>query len=287
MNDRSTTPTIAELAEKLGFGDDQIAREILQAQLLSALFQNRARKELILKGGLAMRHVYRSHRMTKGLDLSAAAGATIETMKATVSRALVQTVALAARTGILDDAKISAPKQTETTQRWKLNGRIAGSDSLVQLTVEVSRRGTPPDALVDSVPVEPIYGAPAAVVHVFKPIAMAAGKVAALTDPKRDAPRDVWDLDLLIEMRVEPPIDLLSKMGKRTIDEALATLWPKLDAMDFSHVIAELRAFLPRPLMNALTEDEWTMMRTRVGDEVESWLKAARRAAPDDEGKKP
>jgi hypothetical protein len=38
----------------------------------------------------------------------------------------------------------------------------------------------------------------------------------------------------------------------------------------------ELRDFLPQPLMEAFTPDSWSMMRARVGEEVDTWLKAAR-----------
>ena len=71
-----------------------------------------------------------------------------------------------------------------------------------------------------------------AIVQVFSPIALAASKVAALVDPKRNAPRDVYDLDVLVSMRVEPPVKLLAGMGSESLGQSLDRLWGKLEMLD-------------------------------------------------------
>jgi hypothetical protein len=52
MRSGTSEPSFVELAEKMGLSENQIAREILRVQVLSTLFQESARKEFVLKGGL-------------------------------------------------------------------------------------------------------------------------------------------------------------------------------------------------------------------------------------------
>ena len=68
-------------------------------------------------------------------------------------------------------------------------------------------------------------------------------------------------------------------MGEDALGRALEVLWAKLEATDFRRVTVELRDFLPQPLMETFTPDGWSMMRARVGEEVDTWLKAARTVA--------
>lgn len=274
---------VAELAKKLGLSDDQIAREILQAKLLSAMFRGHAR-QVILKGGLAMRQIYQSPRLTKDVDLSAAPGISTAAVAKTIMTAIDSTL----QSGFLEDFKVTAPKQTDVTQRWKVNGRISGGESVVQLTIEVSHRGAPPEEHIATMTVVPMFDhqVSPAIVQVFTPIALAASKVAALVDPKRNAPRDVYDLDVLVSMRVEPPVKLLAGMGSESLGQSLNRLWEKLETLDWKLARSELRNFLPLPMMEMLDEEEWDAMRLRVGTEVERWLDDAKRFAgdSDDEG---
>src|SRR3546814_17127109 len=45
------------------------------------------------------------------------------------------------RSGFLEESKLTNPKDTDTVQRFKIAGRLAGSDHRMNMTVEVSRRG--------------------------------------------------------------------------------------------------------------------------------------------------
>jgi hypothetical protein len=51
-----------------------------------------------------------------------------------------RSIAGAISSGLIDNAVVTDPKQTETTLRWKIPGFYSGSTEPLLLTVEVSRR---------------------------------------------------------------------------------------------------------------------------------------------------
>ena len=117
--------------------DVAFSRELLQAKLLVELMSQAVHHELVLKGGLAMRAVLGSTRYTKDIDLDAVTEASAGRIQGIVARSIERVLG---QPGLLDEAKVSTPKQTETTMRWKVNGKAPGTDRPITLTVEVSRR---------------------------------------------------------------------------------------------------------------------------------------------------
>src|SRR3546814_13751423 len=89
---------------------------------------------------MAMRILAHSVRYTKDIDL-----ASPDTVPAAAVRSSIRAAIADLRaSGILADFKVSEPKQTDTTLRWKIGGAIGGT--AINLTVEVSRRpGLPTD----------------------------------------------------------------------------------------------------------------------------------------------
>src|SRR3546814_921891 len=120
--------------------DPMAARELVQARLLGALFSRTMRRGSWRKGVSAMRILAHGVRYTKDIDL-----ASPDTVPAAAVRASIRAAIADLRaSGILADFKVSEPKQTDTTLRWKIGGAIGGT--AINLTVEVSRRpGLPTD----------------------------------------------------------------------------------------------------------------------------------------------
>jgi predicted nucleotidyltransferase component of viral defense system len=118
---------------------DEVAysRELLQAKLLIELMSQAIHKELVLKGGLAMRAVLGSTRYTTDIDLDAVMPASVSRIQGIVRRSIDRVIK---QQGLIEDPQVSEPKQTETTLRWKVNGRAPGTARPISLTVEVSRR---------------------------------------------------------------------------------------------------------------------------------------------------
>lgn len=157
------------------------AREALQARILVELMGNALAKELVLKGGLAMRLAHGSERYTKDIDLDADPAFPMQRIQGIVRRSIAGAIS----SGLIDNAVVTNPKQTETTLRWKISGFYPGSTDPLHLTVEVSRR-TP---LVPSGVVEvPVPGFNSrTTIRAMSSRALAVSKVFAL--PRSIAPR--------------------------------------------------------------------------------------------------
>ncbi len=193
---------LRERARRLNIGVEHVVRDVLQARLIGAVFSASA-GELVLKGGLAMRTSHRSQRYTKDVDLQTGPQVPQARVTGIIRKALKQ----AAETGFLKQVSITEPKQTDTVQRWKVAGVVGSSH--INMTVEVSRRGLPPPEDLVTTQVVDLAGQ-ARPVYSYSASAIAASKVVALVAPNRVAARDLYDLDLLITMEVNPPIARLT-----------------------------------------------------------------------------
>lgn len=254
-------------------------RESLQTRLLVELMSNAMSKELVLKGGMAMRAVHGSVRYTKDIDLDADLKFSRAHVRGIVRRSIER--ALAAR--LIEEACVTEPKQTETTMGWKIVGVQPGSRAPVHLTVEVSRRAALLEGRVVEVPLSPEHrAAPGVKVRVLDSQALAVTKVLALTDPRRTAPRDLYDLHVLMQARVDEPGALLATLpnAKQRVPQALAELWPKIESMTFDQFRSEVAPYLPLHVAHAIDETAFDDMRVNVGTHVENWLRAASAHTP-------
>lgn len=262
---------IEALSRRLGLGEDHVVREVFQARLLSEIFNQTVHREVVLKGGLAMRTAFGSPRLTKDIDLQSDPRVAPARTASLIRQAIRATV----RTGLVSDVVVTEPKQTDTVQRWKINGRVG--ETHVNLTVELSRRGLPPTEHMSTVRYEPDagYGVRPVMVESFSASAMAAGKVAALLGANRVAPRDLYDLDLLIGHEIEPPVELLSRMGVEELQEKLQLLWDKIELMDYETARDALVDYLPAEAGDRIDRETWETMRIRTGQAIEGWLEGA------------
>lgn len=255
-----------------------VAREALQSRLLVELMGNAMHKELVLKGGMAMRAVHGSVRYTKDIDLDADLKHSKERVRGIVKRSIERAVV----SGLIANAKVSEPKQTETTLRWKIVGTQPGSNAPMNLTVEVSRRATMANGHIIEVPLPAAYagGAADVKVQVLDAQTIAVTKVLALTDPNRLAPRDLFDLHVLIEAQVDDPTHLFASLpnARERLPRAIAELWPKIEAMTYAQFRSDVVPSLPDNVAKAIDEDVFDDMRLKVGTSVERWLIAATEA---------
>lgn len=251
------------------FEDERLVRDALQCKILSEIFSADLQKHLILKGGFAMRALFGSERMTKDIDFEADHSLSLWHLKQAIRHSLERALKL----GIITDPKVTEPKQTETTLRWKVNG-FTHDGTPIHVTVEVSRRNNIDPLHLDTrtfnVPDE--YGIPAFKVESYDDQAMAGSKVYALVSENRVAPRDLFDLDILIRSGVEPPVDFLLRKGVDRVESALNDLWTKIEMMDWELFSSEVIPFLPEEVSLSITPDDFEEMRIRVGERVEKWL---------------
>jgi predicted nucleotidyltransferase component of viral defense system len=251
--------------------DVAFSRELLQAKLLVELMSQAVHHELVLKGGLAMRAVLGSTRYTKDIDLDAVTEASAGRIQGIVTRSIERVLG---QPGLLDEAKVSTPKQTETTMRWKVNGKAPGTDRPITLTVEVSRRAWAAPFRTQELELTKEFagGAARGRVLVLDAQALAVCKVLALTDAKRDAPRDLFDLSVLLETELEDPARLLVSQPRERLEEALSELWVKVESMGYERFKAEVAPYLPLETAAAITQDAYSEMQVSVATNVDKWL---------------
>lgn len=271
---RHANGDINRLAREEQVTKDVIVRDMLQSRFLSALFAGTLKREFALKGGLAMRAAFGSRRYTKDVDLQTAPEIPMARVRSMIESAIGEATGL----GLLANVVVTAPKQTETVQRWKINGEMAEGGSKVNMTVEISRRGMPDKADVSRIAVAPNGDGEDKTVFFesFSPTLLAASKTEALLSTNRVAVRDLFDIyHLVVTMRVDPPTHILKKLGPDALAQAMKEVWPKLEMMTWDLACQDLLPSLPRDEAAKLDEGEWDAMRLRTAEAVTDWLQRA------------
>ncbi len=180
-----------------------VARETVEffhLVFLRALLARGENKELIaLKGGCNLRFFFSSVRYSEDIDLDVVV-ISKETLENKVDRLLkspVVTAPLLSRGVRLGD--ISSPKQTETTQRWKIGLTVERGVVPLRTKIEFSRRDAIADVAFEMVPAQVLapYGlTPMLATHYRAPAAIVQ-KINALAGRPEPQARDVFDLNLL------------------------------------------------------------------------------------------
>src|SRR5258708_3924220 len=115
-------------------------RELFHLALLRHLGTRLSGRSYAVKGGICLRFFHRSPRLSEDMDLDIVSQMRVETLRNAVDsvidgRAMLATLLPLGVTGL----KVTKPKQTDTTQRWKVALQLSGGDSL-PTKVEFSRR---------------------------------------------------------------------------------------------------------------------------------------------------
>jgi predicted nucleotidyltransferase component of viral defense system len=177
------------------------AIEIFHLHFLRS-FGARVDKSLFaLKGGCNLRFYHRSVRYSEDMDLDIRTIA-LGTLRSNVESVLEATAfRQALRVQQLEIMEFTAPKQTQTTQRWKIQLRLLEPQASLPTKIEFSRR-TLDDGL-ELAPVEPSligrYRLYPVLVQHYGVSAAFAQKVAALALRAETQARDIFDLKLLAD----------------------------------------------------------------------------------------
>lgn len=254
-----------------GFSERMCAIDRCQVGLLRAL-ASQYDARLYLKGGMAMRALFGSLRLTKDIDFERAPSLSNNSLRKTLPRAL-QTAALAAG---LQAPSVAVTKDTRTTLRAALGATLRNGGDAVQYEVEISGRGLPPaEHLVHLNVVPPLaYRVTPFGVNGFDAHAMAASKVAALHADNRSVPRDVFDLNDLIAQGAAP-VTLLARSGRKWLQSVKGKTIARTGEIGWERADAELLPYLPVSVRRSLDQDAWEDMCLRVAEAVDAWLEKA------------
>jgi predicted nucleotidyltransferase component of viral defense system len=199
--------------------------ECFHLVLLRMLEARVDRGSWVVKGGVNLRGWFGSLRYSEDLDIDVVRGGSLS-LRDQVDRLLDSSAFrdMLATQG-LTLVRTSKPKQTETTQRWKVAVQAEGLTLPLHTRVEFSRRGEEAYALE---PVRPeivgAYGLSTPTVNHYTARSAVRQKIEALAGRTETQARDVWDLEHLLRttgIGPEPLTVSERKILTKALDRAL------------------------------------------------------------------
>ncbi len=240
---------------------DRQAVERFHLVFLAELGRQLDKQLYAVKGGCNLRFFFKSPRYSEDLDIDVQ---TIEksTLTNKVSRLLgSRSFRLALATHGLTVGQITTPKQTDTTQRWKIALDVSAPAASLRTKIEFSRRGVDQGTSfdpVDSMLIGRYSLAPVFLSHYTSTTAFVQ-KARALARRVETQARDVFDLDLLLRAGQWPPD--VSESGRGDFEGAVANAM----TVSFDDYLGQVRAFLPEDEPNVpASSAEWDQLVLRV-----------------------
>jgi hypothetical protein len=237
--------------------------ETFHLVLLRALVAKGERKALIaLKGGCNLRFYFGSVRYSEDMDLDVAVVAS-GTLKNTVDRLLKSPLVVSPlKMRGITIVESSAPKQTETTQRWKVGLNVRGLDVPIRTKVEFSRRSAIRGTAFEAISTELLrsHGLTQVLATHYTAPAAAVQKIHALAARAEPQARDVFDLELLFA-RSECAALVLAAAQRRWLPAAIEHAM----AISYDEFRSQVVAYLdPEQAAPYETEEAWDAMQQTV-----------------------
>jgi predicted nucleotidyltransferase component of viral defense system len=197
--------------------------ECFHLAFLQVLHTRLDQSSYVLKGGTNLRYFFESVRYSEDIDLDARgieSWLLAEKVNAVLTSPAIERQLLAFGLSVESFCK---PKQTETTQRWKVSLRASGQSDPIRTEIEFSRRNGDDRYLLEAVPsrvVTPYALRAPAVMHYTAEAALEQ-KAEALAGRSETQARDVFDLDLLLRRQPPPTITVRPGVPERAAERAL------------------------------------------------------------------
>ena len=194
--------------------------ELFHLLFMEQLSQKLDKRLYALKGGCNLRFFLTSLRYSEDIDIDVHTVA-VDTLKKLVHKILTgtpfQQVLKARKITIID---FSEPKQTETTQRWKVQLGIAAQSLPINTKIEFSRRGMKSETVTEAISrelsisykIRPIF-----IPHYPAAVALEQ-KIRALIQRTETQARDVFDSYHLLQTHV---LDVKDNFSNEEIQTAI------------------------------------------------------------------
>lgn len=228
------------------------------------------RANWVVKGGVNLRAWFGNRRYSEDLDLDAL-GSAPHVLREKFDKILLgRPLADLLTSQGLELVRLSKPKQTNTTQRWKLELKAAGASVPLHTKVEFSRRGTRDQEYM----LEPArsdivrpYGIPAPTVNHYTARSAIRQKIHALASRSETQARDIWDLDHLLRSTNADPRPL-----SRDVREALPGALERAMSLGYDVFKAQVVPYLSDEDQATYgTRDAWDRMRELVVERLEEF----------------
>ncbi len=217
-----------------------------QIELFHLLFLDELSRKIdqrlyALKGGCNLRFFFNSIRYSEDMDIDVKIIAK-ETLQKNVNNLLhSKPFELALNTRAIRISHVSLPKQTETTQRWKIQLNVTGSRAPINTKVEFSRRGISEAVKFETVNSSIIQAYKLSPLFVSHYVLQAAfdQKINALISRKETQSRDVFDLYILLQQGAD-----IKRMNKRLLGK-LSEAQSNASNLTFADYKGQVLAYLP------------------------------------------
>lgn len=195
--------------------------ESFHLAFLQVLATRLNQRDYVLKGGANLRYFFGSHRYSEDIDFDAGDEESWKREEKVDAALAAPALTALLRRGGIAVARIAKPKQTETTERWKLQLAAPGHEETISTKIEFSRRNGDERYLLEAVPdqvVAPYALRPPALLHYLAAPAIEQ-KVLALALRNQTQARDVFDLELLF--RSHPGVVERGALRSLTLKQAI------------------------------------------------------------------
>jgi len=256
----------------------QQAVELFHLQFVRLLCSGPDKGAFAIKGGCNLRFFFESVRYSEDIDLDVTDRVPVHVLKDKVAAILAgKPLAMALGNRGVRVGSTSAPKQTETTQRWKVALSVEGQAGVMPTKIEFSRRGATDEAVLEPIAAgvlaehqSMLFLAP------HYPLAAAIRqKVKALADRREAQARDVFDLGAVLLPRAGSKPDL------RPVRSSLRKAMERALELTYADYTAQVVSYLhPDHALSYGTEESWDAMQLRVVEGVETALAADPEGAP-------
>lgn len=239
--------------------------ELFHVAFLDVLSHKLAQTLYVLKGGANLRYFFGSPRYSEDIDLDASEVETWRLEEKVDDVLASPQLKIVLRPSGLTVADISKPKQTGTTQRWKVGISAPGEARLVRTKIEFSKRNGDERYRLEALPngiVSP-YGLRPPTIQHYVNGAPAEQKILALAGRAQTQARDVFDLDLLLRREPLSPEQLEPGMLAEAGERALG-----LSFEEFRQQVVEFLE--PGAVALYDTPQAWESMQTYVADQLDA-----------------
>jgi predicted nucleotidyltransferase component of viral defense system len=249
---------------------DREAIEVFHLSFVRVLFSGPDKSSFAIKGGCNLRFYFGSIRYSEDIDFDVQQRVPVHTLKSKVEGILTGTaLTLSLKSSGLRISRWSAPKQTETTQRWKAALAVSGKTNELNTKIEFSRRPALEEARIEAVDpaiVQHYRLMPTVATHY--PVAAALRqKVLALIGRREVQVRDLFDLSVLLA-RSGGDVSGLASMSKE-VKQAIE----RAADLTYDQYVAQVVAYLTAENAESYSSREaWEAMQGQVVDALQRVL---------------